>query len=1313
MNQEREWGMMTAVRRSLFLLLVTTTCALAQDLPEYTCLKATQPIVIDGVADEAAWRLADPMALVDVRFIEDARPHSRPTEARMLWDDDNLYVLFVATDPDVWSSLSARDDPLWDEEVVEIFFDPTGEGQRYAEIEVNSLNTIVDLLVTRIPERKSFFEWSPALQSAVTVDGSLNDASDADRRWVTEIAIPWAALRSDLLDVAGGQSLPPRDGDVWRFNFYRYERIRDGGMEVDIEYSAWSPTGEVNFHMPERFGRVAFRAAQSADDLYPSGSLVPAFDLGLQKVEITVPDKFRDEVTEGLTLNLPPGFSASVFAAGRMRRPRFMAFDDAGVMHLADLLQNQIIALPDRDMDGVADSHIIAAEDFRYPHSLAFYGGDLYVADTHQVVRLRDRDDDLVYEEREVFIDDIPSEAWHTTRTIVFDERDGKIYIGVGSPCDLCRPQSPVAGGSADPLPPSPEWGSILEFNIDGTGRRVFATGIRNAVGLTLHPITNELWGDHNGHDQEGRARPPEWIDIIRDGDFMGYPFVHGHQVWNDFSIPRYQRMLPITREDSLLAQRQKRPVAQVPAHYAPMGLHFYTHDQFPERYKNMGFVAFRAGKAKLSSHPGYMVAALFSEPDGSSARMAPFITGFQTGTTQDDVWGFPVGLMTDAEGSLFVTSDARNQMVLKITHSPLSGFWEHDLPKMADVGSSLALSLTVHVERVVDNGGPARVRADLSELGGPSDLVLEAVDERTFRLDTQIQLDVPSGVYRLRAFIEQTEGDTPLTVQLSTSISVLPRGDFVLLDDSLTDGWQADNSGAVLLQLSAGDLVRTGEAAAELRVEPTAAGVPWEMALLPETPFTPAGLATLYFSFHPGDLALPLDGESGISVVVNGRTVDLSANYVDLSQRRWQDVEIPLSAFDLRSDPVNKILFTGDISGTFFLDDLRFRLDRDRSPIDAIWEHGLLDAVTEGSELDVAATVHVTRFDAGAVVRVTADLSDLGGPVAMPLTRVDDDTFRLEADLDLDGVPNGEYRFRVRIEQVTPRGRQWIVLSHMITVLPQDLHIFDEGLAAGWEVAGERGAEVLGSRADGPVYNGSDALALSVEPENFFTNWSVGLQPPSTIERLGFAGLRFAFHPGDTEAPAVPSLVLYIGDRSFDLLRHDLPLIDPERREWQVVEVSFDDFVIDSVYNDGLTLEIGEVSSIRVEGNLSGTAYLDDVRLVTGIPSAPPLQTAVLETEDEATPVQFALGPSYPNPFNAETVILFALPEAGVARVAVYNLAGQRVVDLLKEQLGAGTHRAHWDGRDESGGPLASGTYVVHLTMGRLEATEKVLLLR
>ena len=245
--------------------VLSAASAGAQDLPEYTCQKTSQPIVIDGSADEAAWGQAAAVPLWDVSYISDPQPHTRPTEVRMLWDDDNLYIFFLATDPDVWSVLTERDANLWEDEVVEIFFDPMGEGLDYAEFEVNPLNTVLDLLVTRSPSRKSFFEWSPQLHTATQVGGTVNDHEDTDQYWSMEMAMPWEALITDISDVIGDRSLPPLDGDVWRFNFYRYERIRESGRETgNIEYSAWSPTGEINFHMPERFGVVTFEGDPTA-----------------------------------------------------------------------------------------------------------------------------------------------------------------------------------------------------------------------------------------------------------------------------------------------------------------------------------------------------------------------------------------------------------------------------------------------------------------------------------------------------------------------------------------------------------------------------------------------------------------------------------------------------------------------------------------------------------------------------------------------------------------------------------------------------------------------------------------------------------------------------------------------------------------------------------------------------------------------------------------------------------------------------------------------------------------------------------------
>ena len=863
----------------------------------------------------------------------------------------------------------------------------------------------------------------------------------------------------------GVSGLNLRDGDRWRGQVVVDLHPYDGGTRSANQWPLGGPQNDPPEPIsliteesgqlvgPDKMGTMTFTLLAS-DDGYPPDTLVPAVDLGLQPTLVQVPEAFRGEVPDDLTLNLPPGFSASVFAYQGLRQPRFMAFDEGGVLHVANMGRDQIVAFPDRDKDGVADERIVGLGGLEEAHSLVFYKGYLYVAEEHQVIRVRDTDGDLVYEDREVILPDIPWDGWHDTRTLVVDRINDKMYVSVGSPCDLCRMEEglQMVGNSDNPVSYHPERGTVVEFNPDGSGRRIFATGVRNVIGMDFHPVTNELWGNNNGHDLEGRTKPPEWVDIIRDQDFMGYPFVHSYQVLNDFDIDEYQRVLPITQADRDLIARQKRPVALVPAHYAPMGIHFYTGNQFPQRYQNAALVAFRAGKAKLSSHPGYMVSAIFSDADGSNARMGSFITGFQTGTSQDDVWGFPVGLATDAEGSLYITSDNRNNLILKITHSLISGTWEHNLPDDLSHGAALEVSATVQIERLDPDGGTPRVTADLSAFGGPAAVALEPLGGDAYRLDTRLETaGLPTGIYRLAVRLEQ------------------------------------------------------------------------------------------------------------------------------------------------------------DIRGT------------------------------------------ARSFD----------------------------------------------------------------FFKIINLLPQDLAVLDEELASTWQLQGLDGAQVVDAGA-GPIYHGIYAAGINAEPPDRFGFWKLEFTPEQPIERMGFAGLRFAFHPGDAELPRIPRLFVVIDGLSVDLLGEAEGIkLDIDRRDWQVVEVPFEAFDQINFYGEGLRDQVDFVDLVRIEGNLTGTFYLDDVRLVTRIPSGPPPPTAVLEAHDETTPNEFALERNYPNPFNSDTVIRFALPQAADIELAVYNLAGQQVARLVRGQRPAGRYTINWDGRNDQGEGLATGVYIYRLRAGDLVRSHKLLLLR
>jgi len=241
----------------------------AYDLPETRCRKASGKIVIDGMLDEEDWERAARLDFVDV--VSAGPPLCGTSEGFLMWDDACLYVAVRARDRNVWATMTRRDDPLCQEEVIEVFIDPDGEQQRYVEIEVNPRNAVFDLRYApdasgAIKEDKT---WNcPGLRHAVVVDGTLNRVGDDDREWVVEMAIPWKAFEG----IATASRFPPNEGDVWRLNVYRYERPNGPASPGrPVEHTAWSPTRQVNFHVPACFGKAVFTAL---DDSAPSSRAV-------------------------------------------------------------------------------------------------------------------------------------------------------------------------------------------------------------------------------------------------------------------------------------------------------------------------------------------------------------------------------------------------------------------------------------------------------------------------------------------------------------------------------------------------------------------------------------------------------------------------------------------------------------------------------------------------------------------------------------------------------------------------------------------------------------------------------------------------------------------------------------------------------------------------------------------------------------------------------------------------------------------------------------------------------------------------------
>ncbi len=240
---------------ALGALLLVAVCAPAEVLPEYTVHRATEPIEIDGRMTEPSWQNARPVGAFVFPWW--TAGEKEPTDARMLWDDANLYVCFIAQDRHITATLTERDGPVSLDDCVEVFVAPEPANVKaYFNFEINALGTLLD----RSPRNNRSKHWNAeGVQIAITCDGTRNDESDVDRSWTTEIAIPF-------LNFEGvATNLPPKDGDLWRLNLYRI------GGRINAQFSVWSDTRteKPSFHVPERFGVARFAMSPAKK---PTGS---------------------------------------------------------------------------------------------------------------------------------------------------------------------------------------------------------------------------------------------------------------------------------------------------------------------------------------------------------------------------------------------------------------------------------------------------------------------------------------------------------------------------------------------------------------------------------------------------------------------------------------------------------------------------------------------------------------------------------------------------------------------------------------------------------------------------------------------------------------------------------------------------------------------------------------------------------------------------------------------------------------------------------------------------------------------------------
>jgi glucose/arabinose dehydrogenase len=347
-----------------------------------------------------------------------------------------------------------------------------------------------------------------------------------------------------------------------------------------------------------------------------------------------------------------PGFKVELYAS-ELDRPRLLRTAPNGDIFVAESYAGKVLVFRGIKSDGKPEQSQTFASGLRRPFGIAFYPPGpnpewIYVANTDSVVRLPYRNDDLKARAGpQTIVPDLPSGAGrlggggHWTRDIAFSSDGKKMFVSVGSYSN---------DDDTDNNSRERDRADILEFSPDGSGRRVYAYGIRNAVGIAIQPGTGELWASVNERDGLGDNLPPDYITHVQPGGFYGWPWYYmgGHQ------DPRHAGKHPELKDKVITPDVLLQP------HFASLEMTFYEGLQFPAEYRGNIFAA-EHGSWNRNKRTGYEVIRVPLKDGRATGEYEDFVTGFVT--PQGEVWGRPVGVTVAKDGSLLVSDDGSNSI--------------------------------------------------------------------------------------------------------------------------------------------------------------------------------------------------------------------------------------------------------------------------------------------------------------------------------------------------------------------------------------------------------------------------------------------------------------------------------------------------------------------------------------------------------------------------------------------------------------------------------------------------------------------------
>ena len=359
---------------------------------------------------------------------------------------------------------------------------------------------------------------------------------------------------------------------------------------------------------------------------------------------------------------VPAGFKAELLIAG-LSGPREIRTAPNGDIFVAETRANRIRILRLSDDGSKIAKNEIYASGLSRPFGVAFFPSDhpqwVYVANTDSVVRFRYQDGDLkAAGNAETIVAELPTSG-HSTRDIVFTKDGKRMLVSVGSASNDAEGLRGNPSDDKAALGASSGYearrADVLSFNPDGTNEKVFATGIRNCVGLAIHPATGDAWCSTNERDGFGDDLVPDYVTRVREGAFYGWPwfYIGNHE------DPNHAGERPDLKDKVTV------PDVLIQAHSASLGLTFYDGNTFPADYRGDGFAA-EHGSWNRAKRTGYKVIRIRMKDGVPTGEYEDFMTGFVL--NDSDVWGRPVGVTVTRDGALLVSEDG-NGTIWRVTH--------------------------------------------------------------------------------------------------------------------------------------------------------------------------------------------------------------------------------------------------------------------------------------------------------------------------------------------------------------------------------------------------------------------------------------------------------------------------------------------------------------------------------------------------------------------------------------------------------------------------------------------------------------------